>query len=86
MQARGTTMDFDHLLTWFLHTVSGSAILATIVGLAPIFFAVPACMYYCLLLYRDPTVQGWFKRRRSHQILKLKSRIKELEDLNDPPE
>lgn len=86
-QARGIpTMDFDHILTWFLHSVSGGAIVAAIVGYLPVIFACAPFLYYCLLLYRDPTVQSWFKRRRAHKISRLKSRIKELEELNDPPE
>lgn len=76
---RGLHMDFDHLVNWFIHAVSGGAILSALAGFLPYVFAVPACAYYCLLLYRDETVQKWFENRRRKKIARLKGKIDLLE-------
>lgn len=83
---RRIPMDFDHILGWFIHTVSGSAIIAAIVGFLPVIFAVAPFLYYCLLLSRDPTVQRWLARRREHRINQLKLKVKELERKNGSPD
>lgn len=84
--ARRVHMDFDQVVNWFVHTVSGGAILASIAGFLPFLFAVPAFLYYCLLLSRDPTIKGWFARRRRRRIAQLTRRIKELENADHTPE
>lgn len=80
-------MDFDSLLSWLgaagnwlLHTISVSALVASLAGLVPLLFAVPAFVYYCMLIWRDPAVKAYFARRRTRRIAQLKRRIKELED------
>lgn len=75
-------MDYDSVVNWFVHTVSVSAILSWFAGFTPALVVIPPFIYYCLMIYRDPTVAKWRANRRRRKIEQLKARAKALEVLD----
>ena len=83
MPEKGWTMFGDNFWTWLNyigHSLSGTAILGTIIGwFPPVAAGVAACWYF-IQMYESRTVQRYLHRRRQLKIAKLQAAIKVLEE------
>jgi hypothetical protein len=77
---KGHDMDLSGWVTWLGHTVSGVAIIGTIVGWFPAIAATLAAVWYCIQIYESNLFQRWLKLRTSKKIAALRAEIKRLEE------
>lgn len=71
----------NSFLSWVGHTLSGAAIIGTLLGYFPAVAAAVAMLWYVVQLYESRTVQRWLQSRRLRKIAKLKIEMARLEAL-----
>lgn len=81
MGMRGEMLDgtWDIMAKVGGHTLSVTGIVGAILGIVPGIAAAFAIVFYCVQLYESKTMQRWLTRRRHRKIIRLRSRVRELE-------
>lgn len=78
--------DPSHTITnWFSNILGGTAVVATVAGLAPPIAAIIAAVWYLVQIYESATVQRWIALRRVRKLARLKARVLMLEVQSKPP-
>lgn len=72
--------DYSALTAWVGHSLSGTAILGSLVGLFPPIAAAAAFIWYLIQVYESRTFQHWFRNRqmkyRAKKLAKLRAQEK----------
>lgn len=78
-------MDSQHNISqWIGNSVTGGAIIATLIGVIPAAAATVALIWYLIQIYESATVQRWLANRRTRRLARLKARVIMLEAQGRP--
>jgi hypothetical protein len=69
------------IISWIGHTLSGAALVGSIIGWFPGVAAVVALLWYGIQIYESKTYQAWKRGRRLRQMATLRIEMARLEAL-----
>jgi len=73
--------DYSALTAWVGHSLSGTAILGSLVGLFPPVAAAAAFVWYVIQVYESRTFQHWFRNRQMVHRAKKLARLRAKEKI-----
>jgi hypothetical protein len=80
--ARGSEVeDGQGIISWIGHSLSGAALVGSIVGWFPGVAAVVALLWYGIQIYESKTYQNWKQGRRLRKLAVLRIEMARLEAL-----
>jgi hypothetical protein len=74
-------MEDFNWIGWIGHSLSGTAILGSLIGFFPPIAAVAAFVWYTIQIWESQTMRNYFARRRARRIARYRAEIVRLETL-----